>query len=303
MPKQITDLSTKTFGIYTVLEQDIETSNAKKRVYWKCRCNKCNNETSVRGDGLTRLPKNCPNCRYPNLTGKQYGLLTVLEKGKTDKNGHVYWICQCQCGTIKEIAGSNLTQGTQSCGCLQSKIASETHLLDLTGQKFGKLTVLQKTSTVGDKRVKWLCKCDCGTQIEVQSNNLTNGHTQSCGCIKSLGELKIREILLSNKILFKTEYIFSDLSNRRFDFAVFDNNGNLSYLIEFDGKQHFDYIKTWHHDEDSFLVAQQRDKEKTNYCKEKNIPLIRIPYWGINNITMDYIKNKVKEAQGVKEGE
>ena len=45
-------------------------SKTKKRVYWKCQCNKCNNEISVRGDGLTRLPKNCPNCRYPNLVGK-----------------------------------------------------------------------------------------------------------------------------------------------------------------------------------------------------------------------------------------
>lgn len=52
---------------------------------------------------------------------------------------------------------------------------------DLTGQKFGKLTPISYFKE--NNRIKWNCICDCGAQVSVASNNLTNGHTKSCGCI------------------------------------------------------------------------------------------------------------------------
>ena len=54
--------------------------------------------------------------------------------------------------------------------------------VDLTGQRFGKLVVVKD---VGRKNggVLWECLCDCGKQTNVVSNNLSNGHTKSCGCI------------------------------------------------------------------------------------------------------------------------
>lgn len=102
----------KIFGVYKVIEEDKETSKLKSKKYWKCKCQKCGNIVSVRTDGLKRLPKGCPKCRYNNdYIGKQFGRLVVIEKGRTDKNGHIYWICKCQCGNIKEIAGSSLKEG------------------------------------------------------------------------------------------------------------------------------------------------------------------------------------------------
>ena len=65
-------------------------------------------------------------------------------------------------------------------------------LNDLTGQKFGMLTVIKRgkdyISPKGNKRVQWLCKCDCGNKelILVASNNLTSKHTKSCGCLKEV---------------------------------------------------------------------------------------------------------------------
>lgn len=60
---------------------------------------------------------------------------------------------------------------------------------DLTGQRFGRLTVLKHTSTYefpcGTKTPMWLCLCDCGATCEVQSRNLLNGRTRSCGCLRS----------------------------------------------------------------------------------------------------------------------
>ena len=53
---------------------------------------------------------------------------------------------------------------------------------DLTGQKFGRLTVL-KFDKVKNTNYYWICKCKCGTVKIVNRRNLTSGHTKSCGCI------------------------------------------------------------------------------------------------------------------------
>ena len=55
--------------------------------------------------------------------------------------------------------------------------------LDLTGQRFGKLVALKKSSSKSGKTY-WLCKCDCGNEKEVQTTHLRNGSIQSCGCLK-----------------------------------------------------------------------------------------------------------------------
>lgn len=59
---------------------------------------------------------------------------------------------------------------------------------DLTGQRFGRLTVIKrvenKTYPSGQKKVEWLCKCECGKETTVSSQCLLNGHTKSCGCTK-----------------------------------------------------------------------------------------------------------------------
>lgn len=73
----------------------------------------------------------------------------------------------------------------------------------------------------------WKCKCDCGSIIYVRSADLRNGHTKSCGCIKSFGEQKISNILNANNIDFKKQYTINSCrfkdSNAlaKFDFAIF----------------------------------------------------------------------------------
>lgn len=57
------------------------------------------------------------------------------------------------------------------------------NIKDLTGQKFGKLTVLKKTNKREDGgRIVWKCKCDCGNIVEISSKRLRNGINVSCGC-------------------------------------------------------------------------------------------------------------------------
>ena len=58
-------------------------------------------------------------------------------------------------------------------------------LKDLCGMRFGKLIVQKEVERRNGYR-HWLWQCGCGSTIEVYHGNLTNGHTNSCGCI-SLG--------------------------------------------------------------------------------------------------------------------
>lgn len=55
-------------------------------------------------------------------------------------------------------------------------------IVDLTGQRFGKLIVLEKAGKAKDGHCTWKCKCDCGNETIVNSNNLRSGNTKSCGC-------------------------------------------------------------------------------------------------------------------------
>jgi hypothetical protein len=58
-------------------------------------------------------------------------------------------------------------------------------LIDITGQRFGRLTVFNISREASKKHVYWRCRCDCGTRLAVDGSALRNGHTQSCGCRQS----------------------------------------------------------------------------------------------------------------------
>jgi len=58
-------------------------------------------------------------------------------------------------------------------------------ILDLTGKKFGRLTVLEVDTTSNSGKKKWLCTCECGKTISIIGSNLVSGNSKSCGCYKS----------------------------------------------------------------------------------------------------------------------
>ena len=59
---------------------------------------------------------------------------------------------------------------------------SKTTRIDLTGNRYGKLTVLYPGSKAANGSLKWFCKCDCGKIIETRGDRLRSGETKSCGC-------------------------------------------------------------------------------------------------------------------------
>lgn len=66
-------------------------------------------------------------------------------------------------------------------GILKNKKLSN-NVNDITNQKFGKLTVINRTGTSKHRKAIWLCICECGTNVEVTGFSLRRGHTKSCGC-------------------------------------------------------------------------------------------------------------------------
>lgn len=57
-------------------------------------------------------------------------------------------------------------------------------LIDITGQKFGKLYALKRVENSKHYAAQYLCLCECGKSVVVNSNNLRTGHTKSCGCTR-----------------------------------------------------------------------------------------------------------------------
>ena len=59
-----------------------------------------------------------------------------------------------------------------------------TTFIDLTGQTFGRLLVLERSFHKASIRARWLCKCNCGNTLIVRSGELRSGGTKSCGCLR-----------------------------------------------------------------------------------------------------------------------
>lgn len=231
-----------------------------------------------------------------NLIGEKYGRLTVIESAP-NRGKYTQWKCQCECGNICVKTTDSLRQGnTRSCGCLQAETARKnglTQLKELTGQKFGLLTVIKYAGSQRG-RSSWLCRCDCGNEVIVNQMELSRGDTLSCGCLRSsFGEKEIENILKSQQLKYQKEFSFNDLRSEndillRFDFAVLNDNNEILYLIEYDGEQHYlnktDVI--W---SDTMEKRRKRDRIKNEYALSHNIPLYRIPYWEKNNLTFENI--------------
>ena len=137
--------------------------------------------------------------KKPDLTGKKFGRLTVIEKLPISKNP-TYWNCICECGKNKITTYTSLNTGlTQSCGCYRIDQVIKKCRINLAGKKFGRLTVINETSH-HKNRTAWNCLCDCGKKAIAITSSLRNGMTRSCGCIR-------RERLKTHGMSLSSEYL------------------------------------------------------------------------------------------------
>lgn len=293
------------FNMLTVISQ---AESKKGKRYWNCQC-ECGNLKQIATDKLG-ITKSCGcllhKSHYEDLTNQIFGFLKVIEYNGKDKSGKILWKCEClKCGTFTQVRANDLKAGkVVSCGCYGAEKRLEKYreyLLekepeyrkDLTGQKFNKLTVMyfnnqltkeKNANRATNKRAVWHCICECGNECDVDSSSLINGGIKSCGCLISAGELKIRELLVKNNIPFKTQYRFENCIlpsgiKASFDFYVQDK-----YIIEYDGEQHYLQTPQGFYSQEKIDKIHKHDELKNQYCKNNNIPLIRIPYTKLKDL-------------------
>ena len=112
----------------------------------------------------------------------------------------------------------------------------------------------------------------------------------------SRGEIRIEEILREAGLNFKMEYVFPDLKSPngrplRFDFVVFSDDGSIDFIIEFQGKQHYEASSKFG-GKKGLYQQQYNDNQKRRFCALHGFTLIEIPYTEEHLITYDYIMQK-----------
>lgn len=194
---KVIDLTGQRFGKLKVISR---YGTKRNRATWLCLCD-CGKETIVTSDKLRSGHTKSCGCLISetaknnliDLTGGKFGRWLVIEKYGNENSGDTLWKCKCDCGRIKNIRGSSLTSGnSKSCGCLARELNSKRNrenykpkkIEDLTGRRYGMLTVVKMCKHKSGEPVKWICKCDCGNEKIAKGVYLKNGKTSHCGCNK-----------------------------------------------------------------------------------------------------------------------
>lgn len=135
-----------------------------------------------------------------------------------------------------------------------------------------------------------IAKCNkCGYEWRTKGVNLTQGH--SCPhCNMSSYEKKIESILKNNNIVYRTQYKIADckdISHLPFDFYLPDYNA----VIEVDGQGHFKPTNFRGISDEkaiiTYSITQKHDKIKDSFCKSHNISMIRLPYYILDDKSID----------------
>jgi hypothetical protein len=175
------DLRFQTFGQWLVLGK---ATGKGKEHFWVCQCS-CNIMAEIHGDALLEGRARSCGCQIPSgrkdITGQQFGAWLVLTFSGRRHRTHALWVCQCRCGTRREIAGDHLRAGTTThCGCLRTTVVRH--------RWYGRLFTLTRVGTAPDGYPLWRCQCRCGATCMVSSQGLRYGHARSCGCLPPRGK-------------------------------------------------------------------------------------------------------------------
>ncbi len=186
------------FGYLTIIDKD---SRPKYKSSWLCRCD-CGKEVYFPSSRLLRGTARSCGCKNrskhsdeKDLTGKRFGHLLVLSRSNNARRKSS-WLCQCECGNTLEVHASALITGRRtSCGCkhLTSRHVND----DLTGRRFGHVTVISRSNAPKDKSV-WHCRCDCGNEFTAYASVLLSGKYTSCGKCK-YHLIKVKETMIGKR--------------------------------------------------------------------------------------------------------
>ena len=178
------DLTGRRFNSIVVLYR---TENKHSSIYYHCRCD-CGNELDISYSNLVNGKRYSCGCEKgkrisdknrKNLIGKKFGQLTVIEDINKIGNGR-YYKCECDCGNIIVVSSNSLTtHNTRSCGCFRNDHTKQWSFKDLTGKRFGELTVIELYDKTKNG-IRWKCRCDCGNEVIIHTTSLNSKKHHAC---------------------------------------------------------------------------------------------------------------------------
>lgn len=117
-------------------------------------------------------------------------------------------------------------------------------LIDLTGQRFGRLTVIERVAS-NNSNARWKCLCDCGKETGVLGTTLRRGESQSCGCIRS--EYWRKEKTTHGKSTTRLAHIWYQLKERCFckTCNAYADYGGRGITVCEEWKNSFEAFEKW----------------------------------------------------------
>jgi hypothetical protein len=119
-----------------------------------------------------------------DISGKRFGRLTAVRDIGSLRSFRL-WEFACDCGSVIERTSVDVRSGkVSSCGCYRSECISARVTADMTGQRVGRLAVLDRAGVDVHGKALWRCACDCGAETIAVGASLRKGSKRSCGCLQ-----------------------------------------------------------------------------------------------------------------------
>ena len=141
------------------------------------------------------------------------------------------------------------------------------------------------SSSITGKKLQWQCNEGHTFWLTAYKVHKRGKWCQMCGSSK--GERAIREVLKELNVIFVPQYKLPVCHRRRYDY-YFEFN-NRRFIIEYDGEQHFNFVRRYHRKKCKFVESQIIDRIKTYYAWNSGITIIRIDYTQLDNIRQHII--------------
>lgn len=291
-------LDNKTKEEYEFLSEYINSRTNMKFKHLKCgnlfemtatnflsgqRCPHCKNERKSNSLKESKSIKTINNLK--EKCGTEYALLSEY-KGYREELIIQHIICghtwtSSACKFLERSRCPKCSRKETYINRRKSPEQYEKEFYDVANNEFKLLTpYLNKRTKVKVEHLK------CGNIYDVLPLTFTLDKSGCPICNESKGEREVRRILTKYNFKFEEQYKFDDCKNKQslpFDFAIFNEDGSLKFLIEYQGIQH--YKRTGYFKGESKLkYTKQNDKIKKEYCCNNNIQLLEIPYWDFDNI-------------------
>jgi formylmethanofuran dehydrogenase subunit E/very-short-patch-repair endonuclease len=279
------------------------TSTDVQNVYSKIQivCRKCGHNWSPSIGSHINGKRGCRNCarllpwtlesfvfRAKQIHGDKYDYSNILHCHVKNAKCKIPIVCR-KCNykwfpTIDtHISGKNCPNCVGHSPWTYDRFLSKA--MNVHKDKYDYSQVLQVHIQTGKSKIPVICKrCNYNWSPTINGHIYNKSGCPKCKCSK--GELAVMSVLLQLNIKFERQWIHPNLPRKRYDFIVFYND--MTWLIEFDGEQHFTENTFFHRNDNDFYTKQQTDMLKTYIACNYGHKLIRLDYTNSNEDNIKY---------------